>query len=113
MPLVAVNALGVQPHVKGIKLKVLVVLSTNQSAIFPDVPTIWYGLVAPAAAPKVLVTRLHADAQKALQTKEKHNRMTQVDGKVLPGSLEMFAALIRSERLRYEKLVRQANIKPD
>ncbi|WP_371328989.1 tripartite tricarboxylate transporter substrate binding protein [Polaromonas sp. AER18D-145] len=125
LPLVAVNALEVQPHVKSGKLKVLAVLSTNRSAIFPDVPTIaesgfpgfeasvWYGLVAPAATPKAIVTRLHAEVQKALQTKEVRERMTAVGGEVLPGSAEMFAALIRSERQRYEKLVREANIKPD
>lgn len=125
LPLVAVNALEVQPHVKSGKLKVLAVLSTNRSTIFPDVPTIaesgfpgfeasvWYGLVAPAATPKAIVSRLHAEVQKALQTKEVRERMTQVGGEVLPGSAEMFAALIRSERQRYEKLVREANIKPD
>ncbi|MDP2450670.1 MAG: tripartite tricarboxylate transporter substrate binding protein [Polaromonas sp.] len=125
LPLVAVNALEVQPHVKSGKLKVLAVLSTNRSTIFPDVPTIaesgfpgfeasvWYGLVAPAATPKAIVSRLHAEVQKALQTKEVHERMTQVGGEVLPGSAEMFAALIRSERQRYEKLVREANIKTD
>ena len=125
LPLVAVNALEVQPHVKSGKLKVLAVLSTNRSAIFPEVPTIaesgfpgfeasvWYGLVAPAATPKPIVTRLHAEVQKALQTKEVRDRMTAVGGEVLPGSAEMFAALIRSERQRYEKLVREANIKPD
>lgn len=125
VPLVALNALEVQPHVKSGKLKVLAVLSTNRSAIFPDVPTIaesgfpgfeasvWYGLVAPAATPKAIVTRLHAEVQKALQTKDVRDRMTQVGGEVLPGSTEMFAALIRSERQRYEKLVREANIKPD
>lgn len=125
LPLVAVNALEVQPHVKSGKLKVLAVLSTNRSAIFPEVPTIaesgfpgfeasvWYGLVAPAATPKPIVTRLHAEVQKALQTKEVRDRMTAVGGEVLPGSADMFAALIRSERQRYEKLVREANIKPD
>ena len=112
MPLVAVNALGVQPHVKGIKLKVLVVLSTNQSAIFPDVPTIWYGWWRLPQHPR----SSHPIACRCPESpanKEKHDRMTQVGGEVLSGSLELFAALIRSERLRYEKLVRQANIKPD
>lgn len=125
LPLLAVNALEVQPHVKSGKLKVLAVLSTNRSAIFPEVPTIaesgfpgfeasvWYGVVAPAATPPAIVTRLHAEVQKALQTKEVRDRMTAVGGEVLPGSAAMFAALIRSERQRYEKLVREANIKPD
>jgi tripartite-type tricarboxylate transporter receptor subunit TctC len=125
LPLIAVNALEVQPHVKSGKLKVLAVLSPNRSAVFPDVPTIaesgfpgfeasvWYGLVAPAATPKPIVARLHDEVQKALQTKEVRERMSAVGGEVIPGTAEQFAALIHSERLRYEKLVREANIKPD
>ncbi|MGV0983929.1 MAG: tripartite tricarboxylate transporter substrate binding protein [Limnohabitans sp.] len=125
LPLVAVNALEVLPHVRSGKLKVLGVLSPNRSANFPDVPTIaesgfpgfeasvWYGLVAPAATPKPIVAKLHADVQKALQTKEVRERMSAVGGEVVPGSAEMFTQLIRSERVRYDKLVRDANIKPD
>jgi tripartite-type tricarboxylate transporter receptor subunit TctC len=123
--LVAVNALEVSPHVKSGKLKVLAVLSTNRSSIFPDVPNIaesgfpgfeasvWYGLVAPAATPKPIVQKLHEEVQKALQTKEVRERMNAVGGEVVPGSSEMFTNLIRSERARYSKLVREANIQPD
>jgi len=32
---------------------------------------------------------------------------------VLPGSTEQFAALLNSERVRYERLIREAKIKPD
>ncbi|MEY4448787.1 MAG: hypothetical protein RLZZ433_1802, partial [Pseudomonadota bacterium] len=82
LPLVAVNALEVLPHVKSGKLKVLAVLSPSRSVIYPDVPTIaesgfpgfeasvWYGFVAPAATPKPIIVKLHAEIQKALQTKE-------------------------------------------
>ena len=125
LPLVAVNALEVLPHAKSGKLKVLAVLSPTRSAIYPDVPTIaesgfpgfeasvWYGVVAPAATPKPVVVKLHAEIQKALQTKDVKERMNAVGGEVIAGSSEMFANLIRSERQRYEKLVREANIKPD
>jgi tripartite-type tricarboxylate transporter receptor subunit TctC len=125
VPLVAVNALEVQAHVKSGKLKVLAVLSPNRSAIYPDVPTmaesgfpgfeasVWYGFVAPAATPKAIVSKLHDEIQKALQTKDVRERMTAVGGEVMPGSADMFATLIRSERQRYDKLVREANIKPD
>ena len=60
-----------------------------------------------------MVVRLHAVIQKALHTAEVKDRMTSVGGEVIPGSMDMFAALLRSERLRYEKLGREANIKPD
>jgi len=125
VPLVAVNALEALPHVKSGKLKVLAVLSPARSPIFPDAPTIaesgfagfeasvWYGLVAPAATPRAVVVKLHEHVQKALQSPLMRERMTAVGGEVVPGSSEMFANLIRSERLRYEKLVREANIQPD
>ncbi len=125
VPLVAINALEALPHVKSGKLKVLAVLSPTRSPIFPEVPTmaesgfpgfeasVWYGLVAPAATPKTIVQKLHAEVQKALQTAQVRERMTAVGGEVVPGSTEMFASLIHSERLRYEKLVREANIQPD
>lgn len=125
VPLLAMNALEVRPHVLSGKLKVLAVLSPTRSVIFPDVPTIaesgfpgfeasvWYALMAPAATPKPIVAKLHAEVQKALNTAEVQGRMTAVGGEVLPGSAEMLAALIHSERQRYEKLIRDANIKPD
>lgn len=125
LPLVAVNALEVLPHVKSGKLKVLAVMSTSRSAMLPDVPTIaesgfpgfeasvWYGFVAPVATPKPIVAKLHAEVQKALQTAEVKERMTSVGGEVSLGTAEQFGALLRSERARYEKLVREAQIKPD
>lgn len=125
LPLVAVNALEVLPHYKSGKLKVLAVLSQKRTSIFPDAPTIaesgfrsfeasvWYGFVAPAATPKPVIARLHAEVQKALQTPEVRERMSAVGGEVELGSPEHFGALIRSERARYAKLVRDANIKPD
>lgn len=125
VPLVAVNALEVLPHARSGKLKVLAVLSPNRTANFPDVPTmaesgfpgfeasVWYGLVAPVATPKPIVQKLHAEVQKALQSQEVRERMTAVGGEVVPASAEQFGALIRSERQRYEKLVREANIQPD
>jgi tripartite-type tricarboxylate transporter receptor subunit TctC len=97
----------------------------NRSSIYPDVPTmaesgfpgfeasVWYGFIAPAATPKAVVERLHAEVQKALQNPEVRARLANAGGEVLPGSTEQFAALIRAERARYEKLVREANIKPD
>lgn len=125
LPLVAVNALEALPQVKAGKLKVLAVLSPKRSNIFPDAPTIaesgfagfeasvWYGFVAPAATPKDVVAKLHAEIQKALQNKDVQGRLSAAGGEVLPASSEAFGALIKSERARYAKLVKDANIKPE
>ena len=100
-------------------------MSSRSSQLLPDVPTIaesgfpgfgasvWYALMAPAATPKPIVAKLHAEVQKALKTADVAGRMTAVGGEVTPGSVESAAALIHSERQRYEKLVREAHIKPD
>jgi len=125
LPLVAVNALEVQAHARTGKLRVLAALSAARSPIFPDVPTIaesgfpgfeasvWYGVVGPAGMPAPIVARLHAEVQKALASPELRERLAGAGGEVLPGPVERFAALLTSERARYDKLIREARIQPD
>jgi tripartite-type tricarboxylate transporter receptor subunit TctC len=125
VPLLAMNALEVKPQAESGKLKVLAVLSPQRSPIFPDVPTIaesgfkgfeasvWYALMAPAKTPPAVLDKLHAEVQKALASAEVRERMTAVGGEVIPGSRQSLAALLHSERQRYDKLVKEANIKAD
>jgi tripartite-type tricarboxylate transporter receptor subunit TctC len=125
LPVLAINALEVKAQAQSGKLKVIAVLSPHRSNIFPDVPTIaesgfpgfeasvWYALVAPAKTPKDVVAKLHEEVQKALATPEVQTRMTAVGGEVSPGTQQMAADLVHSEGLRYDKLVREAHIKPD
>ncbi len=122
---VAVNALEVQPHVRSGKLRVLTVLSPTRTSIFPDTPSIaeagfpgfeaavWYGFIGPAGLPAPVVAQLHAAIQKAIITPEVRDRLVNAGGEVLPGPTERLSNLIASERARYEKLIREAAIKPD
>ena len=125
VPLVAVNALEVQPQAKASNLKVLAVMTTGRSPVFPDAPTIaesgfpgfeasvWYGFIAPAATPKPILALLHGEIQKALASADVRERMAAVGGEIGPGSIDDFGRLIGTERQRYEKLVRAANLVPD
>lgn len=125
LDLVAVNMLEVAPHVKSGKLKIIAVMSAKRSPLFPDVPTVaesgfpgfeasvWYSLIAPAKTPAGIVKVLHAQVEKALQSKEMTERLGSVGGEVSPGSTAQFVSYLNSERKRYEKLVREANIQPD
>ena len=122
---VAVNALEVQPHVRSGKLRVLAVLSPARTGIFPDAPTIaesgfqgfeasvWYGVVGPAGLPAPVVTRLHAEVQKALAAPEVRDRLTNAGGEALPGPVDRLTTLLTSERARYDRLIREARIQPD
>jgi tripartite-type tricarboxylate transporter receptor subunit TctC len=122
---VAVNALEVQPQVSAGKLRVLAVMTPTRSGIFPDVPTVvesgfagfeasvWYGFIGPAGLPPPLVAKLHAEIQRALASNEVKGRLAAAGGEVLPGTTEQFAALLNAERARYDKLIREAGIRPD
>jgi tripartite-type tricarboxylate transporter receptor subunit TctC len=122
---VAVNALELLPQVKAGTLRVLAVLSEKRSPVFPDAPTIaesgfpgfeasvWYGVVGPAGLPPAVTARLHQEVQRALASADVRDRLVSAGGDVAPGSTTMFAELLRSEQQRYEKLIREASIKPD
>ena len=122
---VAVNALEVQPHVRSGKLRVLVVMTPTRSGIFPDVPTVaesgfpgfeaavWYGFIGPAGLPAPVVTRLHAEIERALASEDVKGRLATAGGEVLPDPVDRFAALLTTERARYERLIRDAKILPD
>jgi tripartite-type tricarboxylate transporter receptor subunit TctC len=125
LPLVAVNALEVVPHVKAGKLRVLAVMSPARSAMLPDTPTIaesgfpgfeaavWYGVIAPAKTPPAAIAKLDAAIKAALDAGEVKGRIATVGGEVTYGTPAQFGSLIKSERARYEKLVREANIRLD
>jgi tripartite-type tricarboxylate transporter receptor subunit TctC len=123
--MVAVNALEVQPQVRGGKLRVLVVMTPGRSGIFPDVPTVvesgfpgfeaavWYGFIGPAGLPSPVVAKLHAEIQRALASDDVKGRLAAAGGEVLPGPTDRFTALLSAERARYDKLIRDAGIRPD
>ena len=67
------------PHIKTGKVRAVAVTSAKRSAALPEVPTVaesgvpgyeaiaWQGLVAPAATPKPVIARIHAEFVKALK----------------------------------------------
>ena len=78
LPLVAVNAVEVLPHVKTGKLRVLAALSAERVSTLPDTPTIaesgypgfeasvWHAFIAPRGTPPAVVEKLSAEIRKAL-----------------------------------------------
>ena len=74
----------------------------------------WYGVFAPAGTPAPIVTRLHADLVKAMQTPEVRAKLEGIgaDGTV-SRSPEEFAALVRADTARYAKIVKDIGLKLD
>ena len=123
LPLVAVNAVEVQPLWKDGKLKVLAALSAQRVSTMPDVPTIaesgfpgfeanvWHAFIAPKGTPPAIVAKLNAEIHKALADPEVKDRLAGLGAEVSHSTPEALAALVRSEHERFGKLIREANIK--
>lgn len=125
LPLVAVNAVEVLPHVKAGKLRVLAVLSAERVSTLPDAPTIaesgypgfeanvWHAFIAPRGTPPAVVEKLNAEIRKALADADVKARLAGLGAEVSPSSPEQLGALVRSEVDRYGRIVREAKIKAD
>ncbi len=118
------NSLIITPHIKSGKVKGLAVTGAKRSALLPDLPTIaetlpgysasgWYGLLAPAAVPKTVITRLHSEAVKALRAPDVVEKLSGQGAEPVASTPEEFTAFIRSETDKWAKLVKAANIRTD
>ena len=117
------NILSALPHVKVGKLRALAVTTAKRAPSAPQTPTLaeagfagfdassWFGLVAPANMHKDIVGQLNARAQKALQSSEVREKLTNIGAEVVGGTPEQFGAFIATERDRWAKLIRERNIK--
>ncbi len=123
LPLVAVNAVEVLPHVKAGKLRVLAALSAERVATLPDAPTIaesgfpgfeasvWHAFIAPKGTPTAVVDRLRAEIHKALADPQVKERLAGLGAVVSPTTSQELGALVRAEHERYGRLIREAGIK--
>ena len=120
------NTVGsVQPSVKSGRLRALAVTTTSRSGALPDVPTMaeaglpgfelqsWFGLLAPAATPKPIISRLNAETIKALNTPEMKSAIEAMGANIMSGSPEQFADHIKSEIGRIGEIVKAAGIKTE
>ena len=122
---VAVISTGVPP-VKAGRAVALAVTGAKRSPALPDVPTVaetpglkgyeasnWYGMVAPADTPKPVIERLHKDISTTLQSAEVRDTLLTRGIETVVTSPEEFTAYIKSETVKWAKVIRAANLKPN
>jgi tripartite-type tricarboxylate transporter receptor subunit TctC len=118
------NSLVVTPHVKAGKVRAIAVTGSKRSQLMPDLPTIgeslpgysasgWYGLFAPAATPKPIISRLHAEAVKALRMPDVVRTLSSQGAEPVGNSPEEFRAFVKSEIDKWANLVKVARMKTD
>jgi tripartite-type tricarboxylate transporter receptor subunit TctC len=110
------------PHVKSGKLRPVAMTTAKRSIAMPDLPTIaesgvpgyeastWYGLLLPARTPASIVDRLHAETVKALAVPELRERLVGQGFEPVGGTPAEFAAYIKSEIVKWGKVIKAAGI---
>jgi len=112
-------------HVRAGKLRALGVTAPARTALLPDVPaisetvpgfqaSIFNGMMAPAATPAEILTRVHAEIVKFVQAPESRNRFAsqgvELQASATPGQ---FTAYIKTEYARWAKVLDEAGIKAE
>ena len=105
------------------RLRALAVAGPARIARLPAVPTMaeaglpgfevtaWFGLIAPAGTPREIVARLNAEVRKAVASTEMREAISAQGFEPSAGSPEEFAALIRDEMAKWERVVRASGFK--
>jgi tripartite-type tricarboxylate transporter receptor subunit TctC len=110
------------PQVQAGKVKGLAVLSKARVPSLPDLPTAkeagidnfevsaWYGLLAPAGTPQGAINRLSAEWGKIEAMPDIKDQMRSAGIEPLSCTPEQFSQFIKSETVRWAKVIKEANI---
>ncbi|HKF71294.1 MAG TPA: tripartite tricarboxylate transporter substrate binding protein, partial [Stellaceae bacterium] len=104
------------------KLKALGVTGPKRSRALPDVPAIaetlpgfditaWYGFMAPAGTPRDIVNRIHDDSVTVIRRPDFLERLDRDGIEPVGNTPEQFAAEIKTDLARWEKVVKAAGAK--
>ena len=125
---VQLASIGLPPsmeYVKAGRLRALAVTSTKRSPLLPEVPTVseaglpgfdvtsWYGVFAPAALPRNLVTKVNGDISAILEAPDLRERLQRMDAEPSPQSPDDFARFVREEIARWAKVVNASGATAD
>jgi tripartite-type tricarboxylate transporter receptor subunit TctC len=116
---------AVLPHVNGKRVRALGISSTKRSPLLPGVPTVaeagvagyefasWVGVLAPAKTPPEIITVLNGYWVNAAQSQDVSARLVADGTEVIASSPAQFAAVIRTEFVRWAKVVKAAGLQAE
>ena len=108
------------PYVKTGRLKVLAASTAQRSKLYPEFPTIaesgvpgydlagWYGVVVPAATPRAIVERLHAEYMKAMRAPDMAERYATLGVEPVDSTPEQFGAYMRAELAKWGDIIKRS-----
>ncbi len=110
------------PMVKDGTLRALAVTTKSRSPALPDVPTMteagypevagesWFVVVVPAGTPAEIVALLHREIAKMMERPDLQERLATLGYQPVVSTPEACAALLKSEMVRWTKVIRDAGI---
>jgi tripartite-type tricarboxylate transporter receptor subunit TctC len=112
------------PHIKTGRLRAVGVTTAKRSPTLPDLPAIaetvpgydsavWYGFAAPAGTPPDVVARLNTEVLRVLASPDFRSRITLEAVAPIGTSPEEFGNFIKSEIVRWAKVVKDSGAKVD
>ena len=125
IPLIYTVIPTIAGFVKEGRLRPIAVSSATRSAVLPEVPTMaesglagfevssWYGLFAPAKTPKPIVERIQREVAAVLQLPEIRERYLKGGFEPVANKPDEFAQQVKADLARWNKLVKEANIRVD
>jgi len=123
--MVSIGPPAALPHIQSGKVRALAVLQKERVPTLPDVPTSreagvenfevvsWYGILAPAATPRDIVNRLNAEWIKIVAMPDTKAKMESVGVEPLSSTPEQFSDFIKTEIVRWSKVIKEANLSLD
>jgi tripartite-type tricarboxylate transporter receptor subunit TctC len=107
------------------RVRPLAVLSPQRLPDLPNVPTtkeqgyenfeisVWYGVLAPAATPHEIISRLNAELNKAMTAPDMKAKLATAGVDPLTSTPDEFGKFIRTEAVRFAKVIKEAGIKAE
>jgi tripartite-type tricarboxylate transporter receptor subunit TctC len=123
--LIADPMLSSLPLAKAGNIKALAVTSTRRVAIAPEIPTVaesgmkgfdfasWYGLWAPKGLSADLVTKIQTEVTKIVERPDVKEQFALLGFEPIGSTPDYFAKYIKDEMVKYQGIVRDANIKAE
>jgi tripartite-type tricarboxylate transporter receptor subunit TctC len=111
-------------HVRSGRLRGLAVTTQTRLAVLPDLPTVGdfvpgfevnglIGVGAPRGTPAEIVDKLNSEINAAVADPKLQARFADLGANVLTGSAADFGKLLARETQKWDKVIREANIKAE
>ena len=124
-PVILGEPAGVVPHIGAGKLRAIAVTSARRSLGMPNLPTVietglpgydvtsWNGVLAPAGTPPEIMSRLNAEFVKAVRAPDLRDKLLAQGFEPVGSTGEEFAEHIRSESVKWGKVVKATGMTID